>query len=474
MTGRKDRVALRALRLAALYLAMVSAFVIAMTAVYALPQGRIMAHVRESLPLLKAEGRYPRPVLDKRQRAYMLDNYTDALMLDAAIVSTDRGPLYAAMGCFKGASTADDPIAALVQTAAGRRQNASPYAYYWHGYQLLLRPSLLLMTYGDIRYLNILLLSALAFWVATALRDRGGRLLAGTFLFSLVLAGFYLAPLSMQFSGIVYLTLLGTLAVLALDRRDALRQWGVELFLVVGMLTSFVDLLTAPLLTLGMPLAVALVLLGREERASRAWRSLLLAAGLSLSWAFGYAASWVTKWFAASAVLHSNIVRMAGSELLFRVGARDERSRVAEALMANFLKLFPMVRGETLLKSGVVHDWLASPYVLLLPLAIAVALWLLAFNRKPSEEIARALPVLWVAPLPYLWIAAASNHSAHHAWFTYRIQAVTVFAVSYALLASVDFERVRSRLRLRPRGPGAAADERSEPAEEGAASGRLG
>ena len=42
------------------------------------------------------------------------------------------------------------------------REAPGGYSYYWHGYQLLLRPALLLFSYGEIRYLNIILMGVLA------------------------------------------------------------------------------------------------------------------------------------------------------------------------------------------------------------------------------------------------------------------------------------------------------------------------
>lgn len=444
----RNPLVVRAVRLVTIYLVAIVAFVLALTAVYALPQGRILEHVRDSVPLLKSEGLDFQPLLDKAP-GYKLDNFTDALMLDTSIVTTDRGPLYAAMGAFNGgASDEKSPILALSQTVAGNRQILKPYAYYWHGYQVLLRPALLLVTYSDIRYLNILLLGTLLLVVGAALRRAGDDLLAGAFLLSLVLAGLYVVPLSMQFSSVVYVTLLATLVVVAFDSSGSLPRRDVELFFVVGMLTSFVDLLTAPLLTLGMPLAVVLILFGRREQGRDVLRSVARAALLSLAWAVGYATSWVTKWFVGSAVLHTNVAGLAESELLYRMGTHEPSSRVMEALAANVLKLFPMVPGETLLGPGLAHNWLASPYVVILPVLVLTALWLLLFNRKPAAEIVRVLPVLSVVPLPYLWIAIASNHSAIHASFTYRIQAMVVFAVTYALLASVDFGRVQRRLGL--------------------------
>lgn len=48
------------------------------------------------------------------------------------------------------------------------------------------------------------------------------------------------------------------------------------------------------------------------------------------------------------------------------------------------------------------------------------------------------LAFLMVAALPYLWYAAAANHSWVHYWFTYRGQLVTVVALGFAALSVIQ------------------------------------
>jgi hypothetical protein len=85
--------------------------------------------------------------------------------------------------------------------------------------------------------------------------------------------------------------------------------------------------------------------------------------------------------------------------------------------------------------------------VLVIPVlvVIAIAVWLLMRFRRPHEAVISVLPVLLVVPLPYLWFVAVNQHSAVHTFFTYRIQAMAIFAILYAVLASIDWGPVITR-----------------------------
>jgi hypothetical protein len=72
----------RLARLLAIFLGLLIAFVVSMTVAFSVPRVAVLAHVRDSVPLVMSEGLYPRPVVD--HAALQLDNYTDALMLDIA------------------------------------------------------------------------------------------------------------------------------------------------------------------------------------------------------------------------------------------------------------------------------------------------------------------------------------------------------------------------------------------------------
>ena len=443
----------RAGRLLGLFVGLILVFVLAMTAVYALPQVRIVENLQASMGTLDAEGLSPQPLADSA--GYTLYNYTDALMLDTSIVTRSGSPLLKAMaddhgeaGGIQTGGASDLPgrlpmpvntITALAASAAGHRGPASAYAYYWHGYQVVLRPALLFFTYADIRWLNMLGLALLSFIVLITMDRFAGWEATAAFFFSLVLVGSFVVPLSLAFSPDFYVMLTAMLAVLLLAKRECFCRVDMEIFLVAGMLTAFLDLLTAPLLTLGMPLVVVFIMLGRSGRVQRFVRNVALAIKLSAVWVLGYAAAWMAKWYIGSAVLHINVAQMAWAEFLFRVGARQD-FRPLQGLVANIAVL---AKG-LLMEHPTRHD-----AVLLIPVlaVIVVAIWMLVRYRRPHEAVISTLPVLLVVPLPYLFFLVANQASVNNQSFGYRMQAMAVFAILYAVLASIDWRAAITRIR---------------------------
>jgi hypothetical protein len=453
MADLSVRVARRGGRLLGIFVGLVLVFVLAMTAVYALPQGRIVENLQASVGTLAAEGQHPQILADST--GYVLCNYTDALMLDTSIVTRPGGPLLTAMaddhGQAGGVQTGGasdlpgrlpmpvDTIAALAASAAGQRGPASAYAYYWHGYQVFLRPALIFFTYTDIRWLNMLGLALLGFVVLIAMDRLVGWKAAAAFFFSLLLVGGFVVPVSLAFSPVFYVMLASVLAVLLLAKGDRFSRVDLEIFLVTGMLTAFFDLLTAPLLTLGMPLVVVFVVLGRDGRVRNLARDARLAVRLSATWAFGYGAAWIAKWFLASAIVHVDVVHSAATEFLFRVGA-TQGPRPIEGLVTNFVSLVMAV----LTQNPTHHDRL---FLIAGLVVVVIVVLLLVRFRQPREIVVGALPVLLVVPLPYLWFLLANQHSTDNAYFTYRIQAMALFAILYVVLASIDFGAVLAGVR---------------------------
>jgi hypothetical protein len=79
---------------------------------------------------------------------------------------------------------------------------------------------------------------------------------------------------------------------------QAARQLSVktflQLFLGIGMVTSFVDLLTTPLITLTVPL-LSLHWDRKRVKSDQWWSSWFSTAALCVTWGVGYGACWITK-----------------------------------------------------------------------------------------------------------------------------------------------------------------------------------
>jgi hypothetical protein len=416
----------RVLRLCAIYVALVGVFTLSLTLVYALPQQSIPMHLAESAGTLSAES--PFPIV--RSYAYMLDNYTDALMLDTTYRQPSDSPLYAAMASTKELPQNDNPVDALTQTATGVRSSPSHYSYYWSGYQVVLRPLVILFNYSQIRYLNLVGLLLLSSVVMVQLRRVAGWNAAIALMAAVLICGFFMAPWSLQYSNMTYLMLWAVLAVLVALEHRSLDRLDWEIFFVTGALAAFFDLLTVPLLTLGLPLAVVLIARSRSPRRSGLRTQAAYSVVMSGIWALGYVGSWCAKWTVGQVVLREDVWGAAVKEVFFRAGLSDHGVSRADAIFETFFQMFPMSLAGSLEVGKV--------FGLLVLGVLAIVFVCFLFLRRTAPQLDRDAAVLLVVPLPYLWYVVASNHSLNQKVYTYRIQAIAVFALLYFALCVLE------------------------------------
>ena len=358
------------------------------TAVYLLPAEGIQKHMPASIELLEAEGE--NPFMIPGYKGSSLDNYTDALMLANASYSSDR-PFYEA--------------AMLIE----RMEDGMVISYsrYWHGYLVLLKPLLELMDYGKIRILDtiafMLMLAALVigFWRRNMRCGLVAYLLAFLSMFPIAI------PKSLQFSSMFYV---GSIAMLVLLYGYEIlkeKRWIPYLFLITGMVTSYVDFLTYPVYTLGMSLVLLLIL---DDGTVRKKLNMLFAD--SFFWGIGYAVIWAGKWMMGSLLTGTNLF----AEALRVVSERTSHEVQDEKISVLF----------AILRNGYIYANLLG-----ILLAVAVVLWTGWFFLKYH---AAADPGSWclyilVACGPVIWYCVAANHSYIHYWFTFRDLAVTFFAL---------------------------------------------
>lgn len=436
---------MRGLRLLALFAILVLVFVTALSAVFALPGDSVLANVRESIPRLEDEGAYPRPFID--HAAFQLDNVTDCLMLDTALGEQSANPFVASMAMYRGVLapgvTSGDPVQLLKDSSTGTRSYPEAYARYWHGYQVVLRPAMALFTYQEVRYLNMLLLGLLSAGLIALVWARVNPGTAVALIAALLFGGFAVVPMSLQFSGVTYIALLGSLAIVLLPDMAITRRGDLELFLTLGALTAFVDLLTAPLLTLGIPLGVALAVRAARLPQAGVRDDTLFSARTVAAWSVGYVGAWASKWVIGSVVLGREVFDGAAGQAMLWSGATTQDSGVLEALKVNFMNMVPLVSFDPAV-SGLARYVLVGPFGWMVLAALTATTLLLVCFRSSRRQMARASVTLLLVPIPYAWLALLSTHSKLHFAFTYRAQAIAVFAIVYFVAASIDWARVRA------------------------------
>ena len=390
--------------------------ILLITCVYILPTGRMLTQADRSLPIFENEG--TSFCWAPEEKSARLDGFTDAIMLQTAVYVRDENPMKAAMrnDRMEFSEGKLDPAGSLKQYVYGNRAGyVMSYARYWHGYLLFLKPLLLFFSLSDIRMMNAAFQLVLAAGVLLlAFRKRGLRLALPMGLALLVLNPVSTA-LSMQFSSIYYLTLLGLLIMLLTESWD--RSWGYLVFLFLGIGTAFFDFLTYPACAVGTCLALQ-ALMSRADGKTR----LLKTVGSGAAWAFGYGGMWSGKWLAASLITGTNVLRDAMEQAQYRSGG--EVTAAEGGVSATF--------GAVLSRNlGV----LVNPAAAILVLALTgMLVWLLVTKRcRFAVERSSLLSLAVAFAVPFVWYFLLRNHSLVHCWMTYRNLSAAVFALSGGL-----------------------------------------
>ncbi len=368
--------------------------------VYLIPNDSLEPQYPKSIAQISSEEVYANYLFSSD--ASILDNYMDSLMLKTCHVS----------GAY------DNPLKEAFSN--------NGYPRYWNGYMLTLRPLMTQFTYQQIRYISMfILLISFCFCFSGIHHELGWGVAAG-FSISMIMCFLVFIGESLQYFSVFMVLFAEILAIIYIPSVRTMKNGALLLF-CAGMIVNFFDLLTAPLLTLGIPLILLLCFNTETYIRSSFWKSWADVVCSSVSWGIGYAACWAAKWLIGTLILGENIFADAWKTARFRIEG-SEVIPLDRALMfkTNFETYF-FAKGR-------------KPFVLvviLLLVLIAILIW-----RPDKTRLTTVFPILFVSFYPYIWYFVLSNHSQLHYFYTYRIQAITMFAVFAAISNSIDWPRI--------------------------------
>lgn len=392
---------------------MLATFFLLAVVTSAIPFGMIAGHLDSSVQTITQEGEKP----FHGHMLYTQDNVTDCIMLNIAAGVDASHPLHSAMAnrfhFNDGGNVFDDTRDLL----GGKQVDSFDYARYWHGNQVLLRPLLVLTDYHGIRIINYLALFTLALLCIFLSYRRVSRSFAIALTIGLACMGFQYIPLNMQYTSCFLIMLVAMLFIL-LSRRKQGHEQALLLFFVIGGVTAFMDLLTTPLITLGLPVMLW-CLVHKPEHPVR------MVVFISLMWLLGYASIWAAKWLLASAVTGTNIVgdAMANAHLRTVGGEQGEQGLTTLAIMKGFWHTLAA-------------RWPITGAAVLIALGCIVAFYWRCY--RPAGSTARGnLWLLLVAVMPLAWSLVLMQHTYIHWYFTWRIWLITIVAVIVFLACAI-------------------------------------
>lgn len=353
-------------------------------------------HLQTSIADIVRQGEFPSPYGLPMLKT---DRFTDLLMLNLAWCNDEKHPVEASMMNLFFYPKVEETLseASTQLTSMPREQlQLTEYSRYWHGTQCLLRPLLVLTDYGRLIVINIIVLSLLALWSLYEVWRHCSPSVGIAFAIVLLLAAFPAVPLCIQYSVCFYIMFL---CIIYLLRHEEQGHYA-STFFTTGALTAYFDLLTTPLLTLGIPLLICLHNSGKAVRTRRV-------AQLSACWAVGYVVFWLSKCMVAWLLTGHDIM-----------GAFME-----EAVKRSLFGL------HTISQSIASHPYLYIAAAVMTCFLIYIGVRWLRQSARSSTFLGRHGWLLLVAAMPILWYGALLEHTVIHFFFTWRMLAITLMAI---------------------------------------------
>lgn len=406
------------------YIFLVFIFLLSLYIACSIPSSYLKKSIVSSIPNIEKEGTYPSRGLPFRK--IVLDNYTDTLMLNTAYTVNSTTPLKSALTNlrFHTDSNGTNQILDLKSSINNSVGEFVGYERYWHGYLLYLRPLLVIFTFQQIRNLMYIFLVSLVICFLYFVYKKFKTGYTFAFGFGLFVSDILSTQGSLQFSIVFLISLIASIYLL---QRTINRSILYLFFFIVGAVTVFFDLLTAPLVTLGLPLIISHL---QDKKSSI--KSLIY---FCIMWGLGYTLMWATKWGTAQMLYTPTAISTALSEITHRtVSQADANFSQINAIKLNFFQLIG-------------YDRISKLMTILI--GILATLLMIFFNKISTKYLKNILPLIFIGALPYTWYLVIANHSYIHVWYTYRIQMISVISYALIFIQLIDWNSFKSFIKYR-------------------------
>ncbi len=386
--------------------------------VYCLPVEKMFNHLESSVDFIKT-GDVPR--WSKNVIHTSLDNFADVIMLTKAaypvenvIESAMLNPSWSSNVI--PAKTFSEGFVKLIEMDY-RGFDDKPFTYprYWHGYLTILKPALLIFTAEQLRILNLYVQFLLLITALILIYKKLGIYYFYSFALMILFYNPITTVLAFQHTNVYCIMLLTVILILRFNENLKIGSRYTYFFMTVGILTAYFDLLTCPLVPLGIGLIFYFVLNKPQ---------VLSLIEKCFAWGFGYVGMWSGKILAATILTKENVISDAFGELMIRTSHHE-----GHGLNGESISIF-----GTFLKN--INSFCEGPIrIVLIILFIYCCYVLYKKNFIFKKNIVTGF--LFITALPFMWYTAACNHSFMHNHFTYRELTITFLGILAFIIESI-------------------------------------
>lgn len=427
------RVKANPLKLLKYYIILMGTGCLLLILVHCLPEERIREHIEYGSEFIIEEGNYP--YMGIESGGHILDNYTDALLLNFNYVADSTRPVYSAFVAqayqkqgVEGVNLLDE----LLNDDNWRTSVVGDRSSNWLGMNIILRPLLFLFGFVQCRIiLNIVSYLVLIITIIMIAKKAGGYLATG---FGLTMIAFNYYSLSISFSLGVFCVLLACAVICYVLSREISEINLLHVMFVTGIATAYVDWLSIPLITWGLPILVVLEVVYKQKQDTRFAEYFNAVFQSSVGWCLGYAGMIISKCMVAMAVQGSTALAF----FLNRVST-DTASHSAGAFGGAVRKLYNCFFPFNV-RQGDNSFFIA---IMLSVILLTIAVLCISKKRAPFS-----LMVIIVSLAPMVYYVYVRGH-VHHTGIEFRTLMISFFAVWIMLkpIYNVFHERITKAIR---------------------------
>ena len=343
-----------------------------------------------------------------------LDTSTDILMINSSICRPYKSVIRNSLlnPQFTNNDVEDPQLVALGTFLENKYVRTIDYPRYWHGYALYMIPGLFLFNLGELRVVMMVAQIVLAMYLFYELSKKN-RMLAFAYLVTYLFMNPVTMIMNFALASVHLVTSFMCIVLVKYNDYFIKDDRYVSLFALTGILISFFDFLTYPLVSWGILLVTALIINKDLSYIEKLWISIKG----SFAWVFSYIGMWAGKWVVASLLTKENVFKDAYEALVNRTIGTDGVG-------------YKFTYSDVLSK---VFETFDRAIISLFVFAILVFLINTFVNKKKihinKETILEIGLLLLISVSAFVWYFVLMNHTFIHPWYEYRHLAITIYAL---------------------------------------------
>ncbi|MDO4282536.1 MAG: hypothetical protein Q4D02_02775 [Clostridia bacterium] len=400
-----------------------------------IPSSKLKNNMMESLNEVKNNG--SKKIVNIFNKKIIFDTYADAMMMNTAYSIDSKHPFYSMLFArsnyvdgvtdktFPDEAYKQNKIAIFPHTndlekvVMGEKLDAIEYARYWHGYLVYLRPLLTVFNYMEIKIVSFIIHYILIAVLLYQIKKKLGMKYLIAVVFGVIVTEGYLVYLCLEETIGFSLILVESIILLSTNNKKYNNY-----FFIIGMITAFFDLFTIPVAIFAFPLILCMLLYKEKDiklLIKDCFRYCLL-------FSIGYVAMWTTKWIIVDAVYERELIKNAICQALYRIDSLNVKFWQVQSLNITFIGL-------------PVAIYTGAIYVV----NIIVTIYEKIKFKKVDPIFCLNLLLGIIGVTPMLWYTFIREHSAGHAYFTYRNLLVTCICSQIMMIHILDKKIKKNR-----------------------------